>query len=683
MNESVISGFGFARKRDDRIWFPNRAFGGNSGSGLVDTSATTMLTVLGALLGAIVWNFFTWWLGLPSSSSHASIGGLCGAAIAITQGNWHVLICSAGTSKVPGSVKMIFGQDPDAISQVALESGLRRANVPLPRAVAAPEAVWPMNSSFAPMLAPPRWLVALAVCIAHVDSVRAQTDPTTLMRSSTSGTSGMTTPTLYDMPVRRASPWDLPIFYPPTPPLLGAPTPLPSLMSSPRGAAPPELANYINEIFYAPLATRLYKKDLSPRQWQKLRAYRAEKTALQKELQEKLETLKTVDPDTRAQGLAQLARAQAARLSQLEKTAEQLRQELIKGEFLQGDVHWNAIRDWRLGDSRFRTPNDAFSAQYQVMLAAAFYQSGLLPEQRGQLREIAMELRGVSRRVSEDQTDRANPPLFFSPETSRLLLPAGLPAALADKIAAYESQKSALKHELREAVYAQDKAYFARTRLRQIEAVAERQWPRIAALEALAEEIRHDLTLLPNPPGPPAPPPLPAGITARITAFLVGRSELRAYIFQKVEELKKTFPIIRIQSAPGTGGSRSSDLRLMVNTKGQTEEQLKVLRATLASFNQEISARQDALRKEEAGIRREFEAMAITAEGQKNPDSLLDEYADVLQQREEWSAYGDCQAAMLTPGLSAEQRRVLFDAGLGSLQLPLPNWEPLTVRVVN
>ncbi|MEI6807187.1 MAG: inorganic phosphate transporter, partial [bacterium] len=45
------------------------------GKGLVDTSFVTTHTILCALLGAIVWNLATWWLGLPSSSSHAIIGG--------------------------------------------------------------------------------------------------------------------------------------------------------------------------------------------------------------------------------------------------------------------------------------------------------------------------------------------------------------------------------------------------------------------------------------------------------------------------------------------------------------------------------------------------------------------------------------------------------------------------------
>ncbi len=51
------------------------------GEGIIDTGLATEKTVLAALLGAIAWNLLTWWLGLPSSSSHALIGGLIGAAL--------------------------------------------------------------------------------------------------------------------------------------------------------------------------------------------------------------------------------------------------------------------------------------------------------------------------------------------------------------------------------------------------------------------------------------------------------------------------------------------------------------------------------------------------------------------------------------------------------------------------
>lgn len=50
------------------------------GAGVVDVAVVTQLMILSALLGAIAWNLLTWYLGIPSSSSHALIGGLMGAA---------------------------------------------------------------------------------------------------------------------------------------------------------------------------------------------------------------------------------------------------------------------------------------------------------------------------------------------------------------------------------------------------------------------------------------------------------------------------------------------------------------------------------------------------------------------------------------------------------------------------
>ena len=61
--------------------FATSAVAKTVGKGIIDSGLATEKTVLAALLGAIVWNLLTWWLGLPSSSSHALIGGLVGAAL--------------------------------------------------------------------------------------------------------------------------------------------------------------------------------------------------------------------------------------------------------------------------------------------------------------------------------------------------------------------------------------------------------------------------------------------------------------------------------------------------------------------------------------------------------------------------------------------------------------------------
>src|SRR5512135_2645909 len=52
------------------------------GSGLVDAAAVTQLTVVAALLAAIIWDLITWYFGLPTSSSHAILSGILGAGVA-------------------------------------------------------------------------------------------------------------------------------------------------------------------------------------------------------------------------------------------------------------------------------------------------------------------------------------------------------------------------------------------------------------------------------------------------------------------------------------------------------------------------------------------------------------------------------------------------------------------------
>ena len=79
------------------------------GKGIIDTGLATEKTVLAALIGAILWNLFTWWLGLPSSSTHALIGGLVGAAL-VQSGSkgvqWHGIVEKV---VIPGAVSPAVG----------------------------------------------------------------------------------------------------------------------------------------------------------------------------------------------------------------------------------------------------------------------------------------------------------------------------------------------------------------------------------------------------------------------------------------------------------------------------------------------------------------------------------------------------------------------------------------------
>ncbi|QWF79056.1 inorganic phosphate transporter [Amycolatopsis sp. CA-230715] len=83
-------------------------------SGLVDDSKVGPAIVFGGLIGAIVWNLFTWFVGLPSSSSHALFGGLIGATwVAAGSGSVHfskivekVLVPAAASPVIAGVVAM-------------------------------------------------------------------------------------------------------------------------------------------------------------------------------------------------------------------------------------------------------------------------------------------------------------------------------------------------------------------------------------------------------------------------------------------------------------------------------------------------------------------------------------------------------------------------------------------------
>ena len=64
-------------------------------SGIVDANVITPTIVFAGLVGAICWNLITWYYGLPSSSSHALIGGVIGSTIAAAGGSavlWHGLV---------------------------------------------------------------------------------------------------------------------------------------------------------------------------------------------------------------------------------------------------------------------------------------------------------------------------------------------------------------------------------------------------------------------------------------------------------------------------------------------------------------------------------------------------------------------------------------------------------------
>jgi inorganic phosphate transporter, PiT family len=88
--------------------FFSHAVAGTIGKGIIDPGIVTPAVIFGALMGAIIWNLITWFLGIPSSSSHALVGGLVGAGIAA--GGFNAIV-AAGVIKTAAFIFLapIFG----------------------------------------------------------------------------------------------------------------------------------------------------------------------------------------------------------------------------------------------------------------------------------------------------------------------------------------------------------------------------------------------------------------------------------------------------------------------------------------------------------------------------------------------------------------------------------------------
>jgi PiT family inorganic phosphate transporter len=90
------------------------------------TTAEGLTVVFAAVVGAIIWNLITWYFGLPSSSSHALIGGLCGAAIASSgHVNWNSVVDKV---VIPMVVSPLVGFALAFALMIALLWTFRRAN---------------------------------------------------------------------------------------------------------------------------------------------------------------------------------------------------------------------------------------------------------------------------------------------------------------------------------------------------------------------------------------------------------------------------------------------------------------------------------------------------------------------------------------------------------------------------
>lgn len=462
------------------------------------------------------------------------------------------------------------------------------------------------------------------------------------------------------------------ICFPPTPPPLDRAISHVTPPMPPRLTPPAELANYTNELFYAPLSTWLLEKSLPEKMHGRIGALHTAKANALSDLRAALDQVREVDAATRHQALLTLARQQTPQLAALEREAEQVRSELVTSPY-----DWRAVREWALGEKTRR--GDSPMEIAATMRAYAYYQTGLSDGQRRLLREISLELAVAGEDTVAAQA--AQPFLFFSPEPARVLLPDNLPAALAGQVAAYQTKKSALKKELYDAVYKQDGASFGFLRNNALRSLAEKQAAPLAELEKLAEDIRVGLAELPSATRPPTErSPLPPVLTGRLDAVVRDGTALQKETIQKIDDLRRALQIeVQISYSFEASGLKFS-VRPHLTRATSAEDaraQLEKLRprakeveAQMTAIAEDFGRRFAELINESTAIQIEA-AAALGNPGPRAVEAALANARRLSALKDSEEAYREYRQAVFEPGMSPEQRRLLFAGAIEKLDVPL------------
>lgn len=453
-------------------------------------------------------------------------------------------------------------------------------------------------------------------------------------------------------------------------------------MLSGRTAAPAKLANFVYEPFYAPLSMRFAEQDLSKKLLNRLETFQAKRSELRKELEAKLVSLQDAPTAERIQQLETFAREQTPRIAALEETAEVLRSDLLRGGLVgvfSGSGDWNQRRQWTLnGNMNPTIRQPTLALEFLVMRAAIFYQEGLSPAQRRLLREVAMELQVEAfKPKSNPESKKSDEELvYFSPETARIRIADDLPADIAIKLDVYQSEKNAIKTELRDTLYLHDRSSSSK-RVQALKQLAETQAPRIATLEGLADDIRAGIARLPNQPGPIKAPPFPPELARRISEYEKEKQEIHKMLQAKMVDIKRRYaPDANLLEKKSPDGEK-----LVYKLEGGQERlplKKTAIREAIAEVNRENASHYAHLKKENETIRSAIAAYVAdnpTATGEKSVQTLMDTFIHALQEEESWLPYKDYHTAVYQPGLSPEQRRLLFEVALEKLALPLPEGE--------
>jgi hypothetical protein len=438
------------------------------------------------------------------------------------------------------------------------------------------------------------------------------------------------------------------------------------------------------QTFFVGFALLGSRDDLTGEETGRIIAYQQAQQKLLDELRAEIASLAGAAPKVRAEGLSVLAAKQDARFQELEREEEAIR----------SDVAWVGPK---LGRSlAFGFDGEPAADTPRLLFAANFY-AGLSIDQRMLLAEIAhetdaasfaagqgpigrpvvtvrsseplpLEMKAKIQRMikeKEAQLEKTSLPIspppadpaviYFLPATARLHLPAALPPELDAKVRRFLEKKKDLKDELRAMVLRED-YILSSTRTRRFEALAAAQAPRFAELGALAEEIRVGLAQIGFRDRPDGLE-LPAELTKRVGSFYARKVQVRRELLAELRKLRSEYPGASFSFNITEHGDGLAIVQTGADGKAA---------AAVAEFNASQAGQYSQFVQESESLRREIEQYLRRNPSQANRsvDQLAADFVRAYEGQGQMERYREYSRAVLEPGLSPAQRRLLFNAAL-------------------
>jgi hypothetical protein len=438
--------------------------------------------------------------------------------------------------------------------------------------------------------------------------------------------------------------------------------PAPSVFPNPEttSAAFSQMRPYLGDRFAPALFAYILDETLSDGDRRQILAFDLRRNALLADLKASIVRTASATPEDRLAQREAFAASQQDALQALEEEEERLRKRLVEGSFWKGGVKWSDARTWRLGDNlRYETPID----EGIVALASAYFTDGFRSDQRDLLIELAMDLfASVSAADVHPTAMLAREYIAFLPASSRVTPPLSPSQETRDQLARLAALKHELKAELRSVIYVSDRYWAETNRTLAARDLAKRQASRLAELERLAEQIRRGPDRFPGPNLWEADD-FPQGIQERIHSYIAERTAFQILIKDRLAATRAALPKCRVDLVKGPLGYSIEVTIPGKSTRKTSPSEQDRLVAELNAFNKTSLERQAALNAARDEMNRALTQYALNrSEKEPDVDALLQALSESFMRRELAARYVDYRNAVLEPGLSPTQRRLLFHA---------------------